>query len=705
MAVLSLESAGPYAAPVRRALASARLDSCVVPPFAMAAGVILYFLAPWAAPPALLLTLIGAGLAGRWAAARYLWRSWPRWCAALLAWAAIGYGAAGWRTWDVAAPVMADTDRGWTVEGWVSRVDPGDRVAATIVVSSIAGLAPEQTPARVRVRLLGETPSLGQGVRVRAGLSPPPGPSAPGDHDFSRQAYFDRIGATGFTYGAAEPAEVSGGGALRAVARMRGALADHIRARAPDHRGGILAALVTGERSGVDARDSGAMRDSGIYHMLAISGMHMSLVGGVTFAACLLMLALISPLSRAWDMRKPAAAAALLVCSIYLVVSGAYVSAVRAYIMIAVMFGALLVDRRALTLRNIAIAATVVLLIAPESLFEAGFQMSFAATAALIAGYEWLRERRLVAARERSAWAWTLRLFGGLTFASTVAGASSGVIAAFHFNRTANFGLLGNLLAVPVFDFWVMPLLLLASLLTPLGLDGPFWSAAAAGMGLILWVGDVVAALPGAVSWIPGAPPYVLAIYGAGFIALCAGRGAVRAGGLAAMLGACALWAAAPRPLLWVSDTAVVTGAADGVLYVSDLRRSRYGTDRFAQRTGLGADVERRHFREIAGCDSAGCLGWLNGVLIAAPLTRGAVTEDCAEAELVAFRDRVSNRLRESCGALLLDGRVLDQQGPALIFRARDGGLSARHAGETTWRPPYGAGGGAGIFSRTSAPD
>lgn len=702
MAALTLDS-GVLAAPaLRRALASARLDPSALPPLAVAAGVLLYFQAPWPAPPLALGALIALAAAARWAAARWVWQVAPRWALAALAWAALGYGAAGWRTWSVDAPVMPDTERGWTVEGWVRQLDSGDRVAVTIDVSRIEGMAPEETPDKVRVRVTGEPPSLGQGVRLRAGLAPPPGPSAPGDYDFSRQAYFDGIGGTGFSYGAAEPAEVATHGPeriVRALARARGAVTDHIRSRVEDGRGGVLAALVTGVRSGVGEAETEALRDSGLYHILSISGAHMSLVGGGAFALAAFLLALIAPLSRSYDVRKPAAAVALAAATGYLLLSGGNVTAQRAYIMLAVMLVALLFDRRALTLRNVAVAAVIVLLTAPESLFEAGFQMSFAATIALVAAYESLRERRVVAAREYSVWARALRWTGALLLTGVVAGLATAFFAAFHFNRTAPYSLIGNLLGMPIFTFWVMPMLTAATLLSPFGLDGPFWQAAAWGLGGVLRIGNWVATWPGASAPVRSGAPAALLIYSVGFVVLCAGRGATRAAGLAVMASSLIVWHASPRPVLWVSDTAVVAGVASRTLYASDLRRSEYGVDQFAQRRGLVQGAEARAFRNIAGCDSQGCIGWLDGVKVATPVTRGAAVEDCADAELVAFREPVSARLRRICGGIMLDGGVLGARGPAAILRAKDGTLIVRHADATAWRPPY-----AGL-SRTSGGD
>jgi competence protein ComEC len=218
----------------------------------------------------------------------------------------------------------------------------------------------------------------------------------------------------------------------------------------------------------------------------------------------------------------------------------------------------------------------------------------------------------------------------------------------------------------------------------------------------VLRIGHWVAALPGASVPVRSGVPAALLVYAVGFVVLCAGRGATRAAGVAVIALSLAIWAASPRPVLWVSDTAVVAGAAGGALYASDLRRSGYGVDQFVQRRGMGQRVEFRPFREIAGCDAEGCIGWLDGIMVAAPVTRAAAAQDCADADVVAFREPVSARLRRSCGGILLDGGVLAARGPAAIMRDRTGTLHVRHADETAWRPPYAAADGV---SRISAAD
>jgi competence protein ComEC len=130
-----------------------------------------------------------------------------------------------------------------------------------------------------------------------------------------------------------------------------------------------------------------AMRDSGLAHILAISGMHMVIMAGTWFWLvrgawrCF----------RRWrfDTRSAwAAVAALFGAAFYLALSGGAVPTIRAWIMMSIMLLAILLDRPAISMRNVALAALIILAWTPEILFSPSFQMSFAAVVGLIAVYE-----------------------------------------------------------------------------------------------------------------------------------------------------------------------------------------------------------------------------------------------------------------------------------------------------------------------------
>lgn len=379
------------------------------------------------------------------------------------------------------------------LEGWVEDVEPSKRgVRLRLIVHAIDDLPSRALPARVRVthttRLEVEA---GRFVRCWAVLRPPPGPIIRGDYAFDRQAWFEGLGAVGYVQGRCR------GGSLglpqnrldRAslwVAKHRRNLAHYVEEAAGDRAGGFAAALASGDRSFMSAKDQDALRGSGLAHLLAISGLHMGIVGGLVYILVWRGLALIEPIALRIPVQKPAAAAALIASLSYLVLSGASVSTQRAFIMAAVLFGAVLVDRVALSLRSLAIAMIIVVVLSPWSVLTPGFQMSFAATGALIATYEaWQRRRRetgQVSSKGVSFW------LKSLVVTSTVSSLATMPFALYHFDRIAGLGLIANLLAMPIISLVTAPMAALAMLTAPFGLA--HWPLRGFGYSLegVLWV-------------------------------------------------------------------------------------------------------------------------------------------------------------------------------------------------------------------------
>ena len=328
---------------------------------------------------------------------------------------------------------------------------------------------------------------IGDGIKGLVRLQPPSGPAYPGSYDFAFHSWFGGIGGSGFFLGpvSAAAVRVELSFATRTtilIARTRAKLAARIRAALDGEAGSLAAALIVGDRSGISEDTTEALRRSGLAHILAISGLHMALVTATLIFVIRGILALMPGLVLHYPVRKWAAAAAMVAASIYLVISGASTATQRAWIMIMVMLIAILADRRALTMRNVALAALFILAWRPGSIVSPGFQMSFAAVAALIAVYErWTRYRRGRPYRQndnRLAAVITngLKALVGLAVTSIVAGLATGLFAAYHFHRVAPLGLLANLAAMPIVSLAVMPMALAAMLLMPFGLDVyPLW--------------------------------------------------------------------------------------------------------------------------------------------------------------------------------------------------------------------------------------
>ena len=162
-------------------------------------------------------------------------------------------------------------------------------------------------------------------------------------------------------------------------------------ARRCDHRrrqGAVAAAMVTGKRDFLsnDAKD--LIREAGIFHVITISGVQMTLVAGIFFFVARRLLALSPTLALNYPIKKWAAVVAMIGSAFYDVATGSRVGAERALIMTLIVLGAVILDRRALTMRNLAFAAFAIVALEPEAVLGVSFQLSFAAVGALVAVME-----------------------------------------------------------------------------------------------------------------------------------------------------------------------------------------------------------------------------------------------------------------------------------------------------------------------------
>ncbi len=586
----------------------------------------------------------------------------------------------------VAHPVLHHAASGVEIAGFVEAREERERSDRIVMrARKISGERLDETPDRLRLSVRkGAAPPVGAYVTVKARLSPPLEPLRPGGYDFARDMYFQRIGASGFVLGKvaiAEPPKPPGL-LLRIAAVIQGlrdSIDARIRAAVSGDAGSIASALLTGKRDAISAPVNDAMYVSSLAHVLSISGYHMAVVAGVVFFIVRASLALIPSFAGRRPIKKWAAFAALVAATFYLALSGAEVATQRAYIMAAIVLVGVMVDRAALTLRTLAVAAFAVLLVAPEAVVHPSFQMSFAATLALVAAYErglpWMIAGADSSFGARAA-LWGGREILGLILASLVAGLATMPYAAFHFHRIAPYGVLANLLAMPIVSVVVMPTGLLGLVAIPFGLDGPLWRVMGQGIEWMVAVALWVAQLPGAVGRIAAFGTGPLLIITSGLVVICLLRTPLRWCG-AGLLIAGGLWAATtPQPDILIAQDAhaiAVRGTAGQFAVL------RLGRDNFAVAEWLKADGDARlptdpHLQDGFSCDEAGCVTRSgDGTLVALARTPGAFAEDCREAGVVAS----SRAAPPACAALTIDRNVLRANGAVALRRLRDQG-SAR---------------------------
>lgn len=560
----------------------------------------------------------------------------------------LGFVVAQWRTHDVAANVLNRALPFATVEGEVKTVEPALRGARVVMtVREMPRLTPEEMPARVRIRLHAADHDIQPGdvIRVRARLAPPPSASYPGGYDFSRTAWFAGLGAVGFAFGPAERLAQTGRDDMGAqlmqmIEGLRTRIANRMTERIEGPAGGVAAALATGLRGEIPEEVRQHMRDSGLAHLLAISGLHIGLVAGFVFTAVRGGLALAPCLALRWHLKKIAAIAALMAAAVYMLLAGATVPTQRAFIMTAIVLVAMLLNRTGISLRLIAVAASLVLLLRPEALLSVSFQMSFAAAMSLVAAYEVFAGRFRVASGE-STWVRRLVLyFVAVAFTTIIASLATAPFAIFHFNRLAVLGLVANLVAVPIAALWVMPLEVLALVLMPLGLDGWILPMLGWGVEAILAVAAHVSAWPLAAITLRGPDTLGLIVLTAGGLWLILWRDRWRLAGVVVILAGLATSGQVTPPDIMISDNARLIAFRSGpdVLHLSSTRSPAFVRDIWVRRIGSEGGVAFPRPGEgssVLRCDEQGCIGQLGKHRIAFINDPLALEEDCLSADVV----------------------------------------------------------------------
>lgn len=610
-------------------------------PVGLGIGVAFYFLLPSEPPrsagPVALALAAGITIFALWRRALIV----P---ALVLLALALGFAAAQFRAHDVAAPVLGEELRFRMVSGLVETVEPRAKgLRVTFAEVRIPGLAEAETPARLRIALRDSQHDKnivpGAAMQIRATLRPPPGPSLPGGFDYRRMAWFDGLGAVGYATGTAEivsPAVRSGWSSN--IEGLRLSIATRLQEILPGEAGAVAVALTTGLRGAIPDGAREAMRNSGLAHLLAISGLHIGLVAGFVFFLVRAGIALWPAATLRVPAKKYAALAALCAAGFYLLIAGAPVPTQRAFLMAALVLFAVLIDRRGISMRLVAWAAVAILLLRPESLMSASFQMSFAAVIALVAVYEgWARRlhRRPHGPMKRA-----LQYLAGVAVTTLVASLATAPFALFHFNQMSVYSLVANLVAVPVAALWVMPAGVLTLLAMPLGLDGFVAPLFGWGIETVLATARMVANWPGAALTVPQMPGWGLALVAAGGLWLCLWQRSWRYAGLIGIAaGILSLFTTAPPDLFVSADGKLAALRIDNTLLVLHAKRQDFVREQWLDAAGTADWVSFAQAKEEGAplsCDRLGCIyAGGAGNRIAFADDKRALAEDCRSADIL----------------------------------------------------------------------
>lgn len=657
-------------------------------PVALGVGIGIYFALPFEPAPSL-----GPGIAAAAIATAVLVRrqGFALWLLLLAVAAGVGFSAAALRTRTVATS-MLQREVWADLEGRVRDLErrPSDwRITLDAIALSGANVGPA-VPSGVRVtaagRALGEQCAalrIGDRIRLRARLRPPSAPVAPGAFDFQRSAFYRGIGAVGFVAGpltvvAPAPPGLANGW-QEAVDRLRAGLAGRIRDVLPGPTGAVAAAMLVGDRAGIDEPTAEAFRRTGLAHLLAISGLHMALVAGTVFVVVRLLLAACPAVALRRPVKKWAAALSLLAAAIYLLLAGAPVPTQRAFLMTGLVLGGVLLDREAVSLHLVAWAAATVLLVAPESLTGPSFQLSFAAVTGLVAVWEALvRRRDAGSARRPGPVRRAFGYVGRVAATSVVASVVTAPIVAHHFQQVPVLGAAANLVAVPLTAFVTMPAGVATLLGMPFGLE--VWPLHVMGWGIeaTLRVAALAADGPLTAAGVPalGTAPLVLLAFGGIWLAIW--RTWIRWLGLPILAVGVLVGASTAIPDALISPegelTAVRTpgegwlvSTEHGAGFVRDAWQRRWGGARAAGFLAIDAAERTVGFR----CDGLGCVLTARGRVLAMPASPEAALEDCARADVVV----TAVRLRRGCppGVVVIDRDDLRRNGAHAIWLSPDG--------------------------------
>lgn len=664
-----------------------------------------------------------------------------QWCAAIAAGAGLALGAAAvWRPGSAADETRANLRLAAVACGlvfafgvatiWARSAIVGAEPVERPMVVLIDGmvLEREDQPAEERLRLTlamrdadsgmarkvrvnvplasfgeaGVPTGLAEGavVRLRARLMPPASPMLPGSYDFARAAWFKGLAATGTMVGPLKvlrPAPDDGG-----IASLQRWLSVHVRSRVEGSPGAIAAAFASGDRGGIAESDEAAMRDSGLTHLLSISGLHVSAVVAAAYFVALRLLALWPALALRWRLPVVAAGAGALAGVGYTLLTGAEVPTVRSCVAALLVLGALALGREALSLRMVAVAAGFVLLLWPESAVGPSFQMSFAAVLAIIALSNCAPVRAFLTPCEETWWARMGRRVVMLFVTGVVIELALMPIVLFHFHRAGIYGALANVVAIPLVTFVSMPLIALGLLLDLVGAGGPAWWLVERSLALLLGIAHFTSAQSGAVTLMPQISGLAIALFVAGELWLALWRGRVRLAGFVPIALASGLVWATPVPDVLVAgdgqQVGITAPGPDGTTHLFSLRdsRSSYTRDNLMELAGVSAEPVPLAGWAGARCSSAFCTvvlerGGRDWVLL---LGRGrmqveerALAAACAEADIV-----ISERyLPRSCRPrwLKADRRMLNQTGGITLSLASEEitTVAAGQGRHGWWRP------------------
>jgi len=509
----------------------------------------------------------------------------------------IGWSAISIRSYSVSSPIIS---KPW-VGNIYGRIEKIEKLSARDVVRLTIETDERQLlPARVRINLSEEQYNKnfthGSIIKMRVRLLPPTGPAVPGAYDFAQRAWFDKLGATGSALG--NVALITQAKNNDNLDEIRNQLAVLVREKIPDRAGSIAATLATGDRGAIAMEDAEAMRRSGMAHLLAISGLHVTAIVAMSFYIIAKILSLFPSFALRQKVPLYAASFAALLAISYTLLTGAQVPTVRACIAACLVLAALMLGREAFTLRLVAFGALFILLMWPETLVGPSFQLSFAAVATIITLHESKWMQKLTHRREEFWFQAMGRFMISLFITGLVIEITLAPIALYHFQKTGVYGAWANMIAIPLTTFIIIPSLGVALLLDLIGLAAPFWWICGQSIEIILKLAHYVSNLPGAIKTTANVDSGIFAVVIISGLLLMLIKSKLRWAALAPLVVALTLLVRTPNPDILVTGD----GRHLAVRNFTDKNIDKTSNEMLLLRTGAGEYI-RELLNENAGFD------------------------------------------------------------------------------------------------------
>ncbi|PCJ99735.1 MAG: hypothetical protein COA45_02645 [Zetaproteobacteria bacterium] len=617
-----------------------------------------------------------------------------------------GFTAATMRTNNIYTPVLSKKIGPVTVSGHIiaiEKMEEGDGSRITLSSLTIEKLSPEKTPRKIRLRLRADdNVEIGQSIKALALLNPPSPPLFPDGFNFRRYLYFQGIGAVGFIYSAPEITEQARSNAWD-IEPIRHYIAARIIEFLTPRQASIALALIVGQKKALSDDDAQAIRDAGLAHMLAISGLHVGLVASALFFFIRLAMVMIPNLALRVSVKKVAAVFALCGAIFYMLIAGSTIPTQRAVMMTAIVFLAIIIDRSPISLRLVALSALVILIIAPESLMSASFHMSFAAVTCLIYFYEVTRKFWMEWYKKRGWYRKFLLYFISVCMTTLIASIATAPFALYHFGQVSYLGSLSNFVAVPLLAFIIMPFALLSLISMPFGLD--YWPLQLVGIGTkyILDISYWAASLPDAViytsAW--GFLPFVILVLSTLFMILWKGIGKLCAVPLIVL--SMVMLHNQVYPDILVSSSHKLFGFKDrdSALYVSTRRREKFVLKNWERFYGLEEKSAQRllykgsqkELRDFHSCGDGGCRFVIAGHNVSFIRRAYIQDQECGWANIIiSIQPMARNYKRKNhCKAQVIIDKFDSWQNGAYAVWVTSEKVTVRNVAETTSNRPWSA--------------